>query len=202
MERCKVWRGPPPPRQRWLDNRISPWLCGHVRGRRSAHNGSRWRICRSPRSSSRAVVEPGWWRLPWYAVPGGRSVMSNVRRSRGIPPTRRLLNVCSPLVVYGCVRRRWRRHGGRRTEERFSYKRYPIVRLDPDLKMDFAFVFVKPEAVPWFNYRIRVRTMGCWRRLFSWWTSAVPLLHASAIMICCLAPQYRRRLLRRKRRGG
>ena len=94
--------------------------------------------------------------------------MPNVRRSRGIPPTRRLLNVCSPLVVYGCVRGRRRRLGGRRTEERFSYKRYPIVRLDPDLKMDFAFVFVNPEAIPCFDRRIRVRTMGSWRRRRPW----------------------------------
>ena len=128
--------------------------------------------------------------------------MSNVRRSRCSPPARRLLNVWSALVVYGCVRRRRRRHGRRRTEERFSYKRYPIVRLNPDLKMDFAFVFVNPEAVPWINYRIRVRAMGCWRRLDSWWTLAVPLLHASAIMIWRFVPKHGRRLLRRKRRGG
>ena len=121
--------------------------------------------------------------------------MSNVRRSRGIPPARRLLNVGNALIVYGCVRRRRRRHGRRRTEERFSYKRYPIVRLDPDLKMDFAFVFVNPEAISWFNCRIRVRAMGCWRRLCSWWTLAIPLLHTSAIVIWCLAPQYGRRLL-------
>ena len=94
--------------------------------------------------------------------------MPNVRRSRGIPPTRRLLNVCSPLVVYGCVRRRRRRHGGRRTEERFSNKRYPIVGLNPDLEMDITFVFVDSKAVPWLDRRIRVRTMGSWRRRRPW----------------------------------
>ena len=68
----------------------------------------------------------------------------------------------------GCVRRRWRRHSGRRTEERFSNKWYPIIGLDPDLEMDITFVFVNPEAIPWFDRRIRVRTMGSWRRRRPW----------------------------------
>ena len=94
--------------------------------------------------------------------------MSNVRRSRCNPPARHRLDVRSMLVGRGCVRRRWRRHSRRRTEERFSNKRYPIVCLDPDLEMDITFVFVDSEAVPWLDRGIRVRTMGSWRRRRPW----------------------------------
>ena len=112
------------------------------------------------------------------------------------------MDVWSALIVYGRVRRRRRRHSGRRTEERLSNKRYPVVSLHPDLIMDVAFVFVDPEAIPWFNCEIRVRTMGSWRRLFSWWTWPIPLSHASAIMMWQFVPEHGRRLLWRKRRGG
>ena len=114
------------------DNRMSPWLNVHVRGRRCGRGRSRYRIRRSPRVMSCAFVIPGSWWIPCYCVhvrilvglaqlrASKIGVMSALGNRRFAPSRRRRLIACwnrrfspSGSRRLSPRRNRWRMRGRR-----------------------------------------------------------------------------------------